>query len=120
MELVISFVQDEVMAFGVGGVHEVDPQEEATVLNLGGVHEVDATFNVINTLTPTTILVNHDYDQLEFSFLCHEVESKRVKEIVDQMLEGDRCRNPSLGLATKARACKGVGQMKPGSHISCS
>jgi hypothetical protein len=30
------------------------------------------------------------------------------------------CRNLNLGLATKVRACKGVGQKRARSHISCS
>jgi hypothetical protein len=39
MELVISLVQDEVMALNEGGAHEADPQEEAMAPNLGEVHE---------------------------------------------------------------------------------
>jgi hypothetical protein len=81
MELVISPVQDEAMALGVGGVHEVDPQEEAMAPSPSGVHEAIATLDVTNPLTPTIVL-------------CHEVGNKGVKEIVDQMLEGD-------GLTTK-------------------
>jgi hypothetical protein len=31
------------MAFGVGGVHEVDPQEEAMAPSSSGVHEANPT-----------------------------------------------------------------------------
>ncbi len=39
MELVISLMQDRVMALNEGGVHEADPQEEVMAPSLGGVHE---------------------------------------------------------------------------------
>jgi hypothetical protein len=87
MELVISPMQDEAMALGVGGVHEANPQEEAMVSSLGGVHEVDVRLDVTSPLTPAIVLVNCDSNQLEFSPSCHEVESKRVKEIMDQVLD---------------------------------
>jgi hypothetical protein len=45
--------------------------------------------------------------------ICMSYDQKKGQE--------SNCRNPSLGLATKARACKGVGQeRKLNSHISCS
>jgi hypothetical protein len=43
MELVVSLVQDEVMALNEGGVHEVYPEEEAMAPSLGGVHEATSS-----------------------------------------------------------------------------
>jgi hypothetical protein len=68
------------MALGVGGVHEADPQKEVMAPNQSGVHEANATLDVTSPPTLATILVNYDYDQLQFSPSCHEVGSKAVKK----------------------------------------
>jgi hypothetical protein len=75
------------MAFGVGGVHEANPQEEVMALSIGGVHEVDVIIDVTSPPTPTIVLVNCDSNQLKLSPLCHKDESKGVKEIMDQVLD---------------------------------
>jgi hypothetical protein len=67
------------MAFGVGGVHEANPQEEAMAPSPSGMHEVDPTLDVSSLSTPTIVLMNYDYDLLEFFPSCQEVGSKGVK-----------------------------------------
>jgi hypothetical protein len=55
MELVIFPMQNEVMAFGVGGVHKAAPQEEAMAHSSGGVHEANPTLDVTSPPTPSML-----------------------------------------------------------------
>jgi hypothetical protein len=52
--------------------------------------------------TPLHMIISFFYCRHKISFVMHSLWSSHYKLI--------HCRNPSLGLVTKARACKGVGQ----------
>lgn len=58
------------MTFGVGGVHEANPQEEAMAPNPSGLHKVDPTFDVSNLSTPTIVLMNFMI-MIYWSFFLH-------------------------------------------------
>jgi hypothetical protein len=74
--------------------------------------------DVTSPLTPATILVNHNFDQLEFSPLCHKVGNKEVKEIVDQMLEGDGLTTKHLILPKMFRDMQLLDPMEGSDHDS--
>jgi hypothetical protein len=44
--------------------------------------------------------------------MCYRIQKNKVLILLEtnQLYEQWKCRNPNLGLVTKARACKGVSQ----------